>query len=136
MAFVALIASDGGGVVKVGCQRRIFRKRVAAALPNIVAVEGRLIYNGFRVRADGRESTQQINLFGLDPASRFLKPTLLQGRWLRPDDENSVVVNVDLLELEVGYGLIILVDAEQHGDLLERVHLSHPPVRVAVGLAR
>lgn len=32
MTFVALIASDGGGVVKVGRQRRILRKRMTATL--------------------------------------------------------------------------------------------------------
>jgi putative ABC transport system permease protein len=75
-------------------------ERVAAGLPGISFVEGRLVHNGFRVRADGRESTQQIKLFGVAPISRFLEPTLLEGRWLRPDDQNQVVVNVDLLELE------------------------------------
>jgi flagellar biosynthesis protein FlhA len=30
-------------------------------------------------------------------------------------------LNVDLLELEVGYGLINIVDADQNGDLLERI---------------
>jgi putative ABC transport system permease protein len=68
-------------------------------------VEGRLIYNGFRVRPDGRESTLQVNLFGIEPDSAFIKPVLLEGRWLRPDDSNSVVVNVDLLELEPDIGL-------------------------------
>ena len=31
------------------------------------------------------------------------------------------LLNVDLLELEVGYGLINIVDADQNGDLLERI---------------
>ena len=31
------------------------------------------------------------------------------------------MLNVDLLELEVGYGLIPLVDASQHGELLTRI---------------
>jgi putative ABC transport system permease protein len=75
-------------------------EQALADIPDISAVEGRLVQDGFRVRPDGRESTQQIKLFGLDPDSRFLKPTLLAGRWLQPDDQNSVVVNVDLLELE------------------------------------
>ena len=75
-------------------------EQVAANFSNVSAIEGRLIYDGFRIRADGRESTQQIKLFGLDPNSRFIQPTLLEGRWLQPDDQNNIVVNVDFLELE------------------------------------
>lgn len=79
-----------------------FRKmeRLANSVPGITTLEGRLIYNGFRIRPDGRESTQQINLFGVHPDSRFLQPVLLSGRWLLPNDDKSVVVNIDLLDLE------------------------------------
>jgi flagellar biosynthesis protein FlhA len=41
-----------------------------------------------------------------------LKPT---------SDKLENLLNVDLLELEVGYGLINIVDADQNGDLLERI---------------
>ncbi len=37
------------------------------------------------------------------------------------DDKLENLLNVDLLELEVGYGLINIVDSEQNGDLLERI---------------
>ncbi|MBN23229.1 MAG: flagellar biosynthesis protein FlhA [Bdellovibrionaceae bacterium] len=41
---------------------------------------------------------------------------------LKPKKENiESLLNVDTLELEVGYGLINIVDADQNGDLLERV---------------
>jgi len=41
---------------------------------------------------------------------------------LKPSTEKlESLLNVDLLELEVGYGLISIVDAEQNGDLLERI---------------
>jgi putative ABC transport system permease protein len=75
-------------------------ERFTKTVPGIVATEGRLVYNGFRVRPDGRESTQQINLFGLSPESRFLDPVLLEGRWLEPDDEKNVVINIDFLNIE------------------------------------
>jgi putative ABC transport system permease protein len=75
-------------------------EHLAADVPGISEIEGRLIYNGFRVRPDDRESTQQINLFGINPQSTFIKPVLLAGRWLRPEDDRNVVVNIDLLELE------------------------------------
>ncbi|MGK5089271.1 flagellar biosynthesis protein FlhA [Bdellovibrionota bacterium FG-2] len=41
---------------------------------------------------------------------------------LRPTQEKlENLLSVDLLELEVGYGLISIVDADQNGDLLERI---------------
>ncbi len=41
---------------------------------------------------------------------------------LQPKEENyEEMLNVDLLELEVGYGLIPLVDASQDGELLPRI---------------
>lgn len=41
---------------------------------------------------------------------------------LKPkSDKLEQLLSVDLLELEVGYGLINIVDADQNGDLLERV---------------
>ncbi len=75
-------------------------QRFADQQASIAAIEGRLIYDGFRIRPDGRESTQQIKLFGLEPNSPFIKPTLVEGRWLRPDDERSIVINVDFVDLE------------------------------------
>ncbi len=41
---------------------------------------------------------------------------------LKPSsDKLESLLNVDTLELEVGYGLISIVDADQNGDLLERI---------------
>ena len=75
-------------------------ERFAKTVPGIVSIEGRLVYNGFRVRPDGRESTQQINLFGLSPETKFLDPVLLEGRWLEPDDRKNVVINIDFINIE------------------------------------
>jgi flagellar biosynthesis protein FlhA len=41
---------------------------------------------------------------------------------------------VDLLELEVGYGLINIVDADQNGDLLERVHSIRKQFALDLGI--
>jgi flagellar biosynthesis protein FlhA len=46
----------------------------------------------------------------------------VQAQKLKPGVEKlESLLNVDLLELEVGYGLVPIVDASQKGDLLERV---------------
>lgn len=43
------------------------------------------------------------------------------------------LLSVDLLELEIGYGLIPLVDKEQGGDLLERVNNIRKQVALSLG---
>lgn len=56
---------------------------------------------------------------------------------LTPEEEArqnlEQLLSVDLLELEIGYGLIPLVDAEQGGDLLERVNNIRKQVALSLG---
>jgi flagellar biosynthesis protein FlhA len=40
---------------------------------------------------------------------------------IQPDEDYEQMLNVDLIELEVGYGLIPFVDAAQDGELLQRI---------------
>ncbi|PIE55620.1 MAG: hypothetical protein CSA34_08340 [Desulfobulbus propionicus] len=40
---------------------------------------------------------------------------------IKPDEDYEQMLNVDLIELEVGYGLIPFVDAAQDGELLQRI---------------
>ncbi len=50
------------------------------------------------------------------------KVEALEKEKLKPSSEKlENLLGVDLLELEVGYGLISIVDADQNGDLLERI---------------
>lgn len=63
-------------------------------------VEGRSVKSGFRLRNDQSESTDAITVYGINAQSRFLQPRLLAGRWLTPEDTNSVVINIDVQTLE------------------------------------
>lgn len=58
-----------------------------------------------RIRDDGTESNP-ITLIGLPADSDMVRPTLTAGRWLRPDDENAIVISTQLLntdpDIEVG----------------------------------
>ncbi|MFO7877354.1 MAG: flagellar biosynthesis protein FlhA [Desulfovermiculus sp.] len=40
---------------------------------------------------------------------------------IAPQEQYDEILHVDLLELEIGYGLISLVDAAQNGEMLERI---------------
>jgi flagellar biosynthesis protein FlhA len=52
---------------------------------------------------------------------------------LRPDQDFEKMLNVDLIELEVGYGLIPFVDAAQDGELLTRIQSIRKQFAVTSG---
>jgi len=59
----------------------------------------------------------------------------IQREKLKPKTENlETLLSVDQLELEVGYGLINIVDAEQNGDLLERITNIRKQFAVDLGI--
>ncbi len=50
-----------------------------------------------RLRQDGSQSREMM-LVALPAQTRMIKPVLLQGRWLLPQDDNALVVNTDVLK--------------------------------------
>lgn len=54
-------------------------------------------------------------------ADEVTAKTLVQEEKKATPDTLEDLLNLELVELEVGYGLVNLVDAEQNGDLLERI---------------
>ena len=80
-------------------------ERIAGVVQNVPGVIGtgfRTSAWGMRERPDGTESEAAAMVFGLESDNRFLRPQIVQGRWLRPDDRDAVVVNLYFLEQEPG----------------------------------
>lgn len=96
--------------------RHIRTERAALTVPGVVRVEGRLEESGVRRRPDGGQSLRSITIFGVDAVSPFLRPTLVNGRWLRPEDEKAIVVNTDLMsdepDIAVGDEITLEIDDE------------------------
>ncbi|HXV97134.1 MAG TPA: ABC transporter permease, partial [Anaerolineae bacterium] len=65
----------------------------------VKAVEGWAFSNVRRVRPDGSES-DNILVYSPPAQTTLVKPTLLEGRWLLPEDQNAVVINTLLLSNE------------------------------------
>lgn len=70
-----------------------------------------------RIRPDGSE-TGTLYLFSSDPQSRlFVSPTLIEGRWLAPEDENAVVITTTLLkkeeDLKIGDELVLSIKGSE-----------------------
>jgi len=51
------------------------------------------------VRRDGTEN-ESFNIVGLDPATDFVAPIVMDGRWLEPGDSNAIVINTDAQNAE------------------------------------
>ncbi len=79
-------------------------EREALTIPGIVRAESWAFRSVHRLRADDTES-DTIFLIALPAATDMLQPTVLQGRWLLPADENAVVINTDLLKNEPDIGV-------------------------------
>ncbi len=91
-------------------------EREAMRVPGVVSVEGWTAAQVQRIRPNGTEGSS-ITLFGPPAATSFIQPTLLEGRWLRPDDQNAIVVSLDLLreeqDIELGDEIRLLDGTEK-----------------------
>lgn len=91
-------------------------ERETGRIPGVAQVEGWGFEMTRRVRPDGSESNP-IYFYGVPAESRMVKPLILQGRWLRPDDQNALVVGMGLLDVEpdlgVGKEIVLKVDGEE-----------------------
>ncbi|MCH7472327.1 flagellar biosynthesis protein FlhA, partial [bacterium] len=85
-----------------------------------------------------QEEEEQAAVAGL-PAGAPPGTAVEPGETPKPSAEEAAkenlkqLLSVDLLELEIGYGLIPLVDAEQGGDLLERINNLRKQVALSLG---
>lgn len=69
-----------------------------------------------RVRPDGTES-DSILLIAPPVDTQLIRPKILQGRWLDPEDENAVVVNTDVLrndpDIQVNDEITLKIEGEK-----------------------
>ncbi len=72
---------------------------IAQSVPGVTTVESWGMNSVRRVRADKSES-ESITLFAPPAATKMVFPTIVEGRWLLPDDENAIVLNLDVLKVE------------------------------------
>lgn len=66
-------------------------------VPGVVAVESWLTGSVRRVFANDTTS-ESLNLVAAPAVSRFMDPKLEAGRWLLPEDSNTLVVNTDFVQ--------------------------------------
>ncbi|MDD2466598.1 MAG: flagellar biosynthesis protein FlhA [Desulfobulbus sp.] len=67
---------------------------------------------------------------------KLIEETIVEQRpkpEVKPDQDYEKMLNVDLIELEVGYGLIPFVDANQDGELLTRIQAIRKQFALTTG---
>lgn len=83
---------------------------------DITGAEGWMSEPITRVRPDGRES-DSFTLLAVPAETDMLTPTLIEGRWLLPDDTNALVVNTNVTDdepdLKVGDDIVLNIDDKE-----------------------
>ena len=71
----------------------------ALSVPGVVLAES---WGGGAVRRVRPDGSEGKNIYVIAPpaATKVLRPTILKGRWLLPEDENAIVINTDVLKDE------------------------------------
>lgn len=87
----------------------------ALQVPGVAYVEGWLTRYGFPVSTSANHNQERIAIFAAPPNSRFMKPTLLEGRWLTEDDTNALVINVDVVAQRPDLSLGSMLELEIEG---------------------
>jgi putative ABC transport system permease protein len=90
--------------------------RETLKIPGVVEAEPWAFYNTRRERPDGSNS-DTIYLFAPPAETKLVKPVVIEGRWLRPEDENAVVVNSIVLrdepDLSVGDEIMLKIEGRE-----------------------
>lgn len=71
----------------------------AQQVPGVSQVESWVVREGVPVRADSTQGDRLL-LHGVPAETSFVKPDIVAGRWLRPDDTNALVVPTTLTAAE------------------------------------
>jgi putative ABC transport system permease protein len=53
-----------------------------------------------RILPNGSEADSTITLWGVPPNSQMVQPTVIEGRWLMPEDQNAIVLSSGVFEEE------------------------------------
>jgi len=92
-------------------------EREALRVPGVAAAE---CWNGNTARRQRPDGNEGPNLFvlGVPADTTMIQPALLEGRWLRLDDTNAMVLNTEVLDEEsdvrVGDEIVLKMDGREH----------------------
>jgi putative ABC transport system permease protein len=93
-----------------------YLEQEALKVPGVVAAEAWGFWGTHRIRPDGSDGDDLL-LIAPPPASTMIRPIVVEGRWLEPEDEGAVVINTETLkrepDLAVGDTLVLAIDGRE-----------------------
>ncbi|MFN3982087.1 MAG: ABC transporter permease [Caldilinea sp.] len=91
-------------------------EQVVRMIPAFTTSEGWLGAQALRVRADGLKGNP-LTVSALGADSAMVNPTLLEGRWLLPDDQNAIVLSQNVLgaepDIRVGDAIVLEINGKE-----------------------
>jgi putative ABC transport system permease protein len=91
-------------------------ERMALSIPGVVDAESWIGNTARRMRDDDHEGPN-IYVMGTPADTNMIQPTLLEGRWLLPDDENAIVVNTEVIkeesDIKVGDEITLTIEGRE-----------------------
>ncbi len=86
-------------------------------VPGIKNVEGWGLRGISRILPDGSETTELIILYAVPADSKLIHPSLREGRWLLPEDDNALVVSPSFMkrqkDVQVGSEITLKMSARE-----------------------
>lgn len=96
--------------------RADYLEEKALQYPGVVGAEAWGLGSAVRNRPDDTQS-DSFRMIAPQAGSQMLTPTMLEGRWLTPEDQNAIVINSDLLkdepDLRVGDTITLEIDGRE-----------------------
>jgi putative ABC transport system permease protein len=91
-------------------------RREALQVPGVVEADSWVVSTARRLRGDGTEGPN-VTVLGTTAETNLIQPTLINGRWLRPDDTTAVVINSEVVreetDLNVGDTFTLQIDGRE-----------------------
>jgi len=123
-------------------------EQLALQVPGVVETDSWIQTSARRVRPDGSEGGM-IYMFALTADSELAAaPSIVQGRWLLPEDDNALVVSTNLLQeepdLQLGDEIVLKIQGRERpwrvvgvskGFLFPMAHANYPYVARITGRA-
>jgi putative ABC transport system permease protein len=114
-------------------------EREAMEVPGVTAAEFWGGGNARRIRPDGSGGSS-FELNAPPGGTSLLRPIIIEGRWLRPDDERAIVLDTDVLanEPDIGVGDDVVLDIERREETwhvvgIAQTTLSATFIRIGTG---
>ena len=91
-------------------------EREAMCVPGVADAESWTGSTARRVRPDGHEGPN-LDVIAPPADTNLIQPTVLQGRWLLPGDENAIVINTEVLkeepDIKVGDEILLKIERRE-----------------------